>query len=267
MQPKSTGSYLAELRKRQQRSLQHVAKRMGRKGLSKQALSLIEKGRMRIPTARLMELKKAYRLSVVEEKELGRLYAFEKLVESTGEDREFGEAVLSVVDPTRATSIYVIGGRKLSLESPVLQERAAEFLERPHNRLVFLYPSCGGFPTMDGSLWFQNTTREMLEIQAAIRKFSRHPMRDRIQFHAIDAYNAGSDPVLLSALSLCNPFMCTTIASLQSPHHVAGYVYVEGPKDHWVLLKSEHAKRIYDLIVILLEKASGSRSIRQKQLP
>jgi hypothetical protein len=118
---------------------------------------------------------------------------------------------------------------------------------------------------MDGSLWFQNTTREMLEIQAAIRKFLKHPMRDRIQFHAIDAYNAGRDPVLLSALSLCNPFMCTTIASSQSPHHVAGYVYVEGPKDHWVLLKAEHAKRIHDLIISLLEKASGNGSIGQEQ--
>jgi hypothetical protein len=70
---------------------------------------------MRIPEARLAALKKAYSLSVAEQKELARLYIFEKLVEHTGADREFGEAVLSVIDPAKATSIYVIGGRKLSL--------------------------------------------------------------------------------------------------------------------------------------------------------
>ena len=64
MQHISAGSYLARSPKKQQRSLQHVANRIGRKGLSKQALSLIKRGRMRIPAARLRELTKAYRLAM-----------------------------------------------------------------------------------------------------------------------------------------------------------------------------------------------------------
>jgi len=58
-----SGTYLAEMRKRQGASLREVADRMGRGGLSKQALSLIENGHMRIAGARLAMIKRAYKLS------------------------------------------------------------------------------------------------------------------------------------------------------------------------------------------------------------
>jgi transcriptional regulator with XRE-family HTH domain len=147
MQHKSVGTFLGDVRRRQRRTLHHVAKRVGRKGISKQALSLIERGRMRVPMARLDSIRRAYRMSMTEERELAELFAFEKLIESTGEDREFGEAVLSVLDLKTASSIYVIGGRKLALTSPVLQAKAATFLEGAANMLAFFYlsrmRSCG----------------------------------------------------------------------------------------------------------------------------
>jgi transcriptional regulator with XRE-family HTH domain len=64
MEIEHPGSYLAEHRRRRRKSLQHVASRMGRGGFSKQALSLIERGRMRIPKLRIKGLHKVYGLEV-----------------------------------------------------------------------------------------------------------------------------------------------------------------------------------------------------------
>lgn len=265
MEAMTSGSYLSECRKRQRRSLQDVARRVARKAFSKQALSLIERGRMRIPAARLRALKRAYRLSVAEEAQLERLCAFEKLVEHTGEEKEFGEAVLSVVDPAKASSIFVIGGRVLSLTSPLLQEKAAEFLQRPDNRLIFLYPYCKDV-SVPGAFWFPNSRREMLEMQASIQTFSRRRLTKQVEFYGIDVTSVGGDLLLLSGLSLCSPFTATTIATSSATHHVAGYVFVEGPKDRWVLLKAEHARRVLTTITRLVERATENKGVIKEHL-
>lgn len=140
MEIQNPGSYLSEHRRRRRKTLQHVASRMGKGGFSKQALSLIERGRMRIPELRVNALHKAYALSIREKNELSLLYAFERLVEETGEDREFAEAILSVMNPSKTNSVYVIGGRQLAVNSRLLQEKAAAFLDRAGNELIFLYP-------------------------------------------------------------------------------------------------------------------------------
>jgi transcriptional regulator with XRE-family HTH domain len=267
MQPRTTGRYLSELRKKRQRSLRHVALRTGRKRLSKQALSLIEKGRMRIPAARLEALKRAYELSLAEEKELSRLYAFEQLVEHTGEDREFGEAVLSVVDPENTTVIYVIGGRKLSLASPLLQKTASECLQRPGNRLVFLYPRWSSFFGTGRPIWFPNTHREMSGIREAVQSFSKRPIESQIEFYGLNVQETKADSALMSVLSLCNPFTAMTVASSPPSDRVAGYIYVEGPRDRWILLKPENAKRAFDAITLLLNTPARRGSVVLEHLP
>jgi hypothetical protein len=219
--------------------------------MSKQALSLIERGRMKVPKARLELLRRAYRMSVAEEKELERLCALETMIENTGEDWEFAEAVLSVVDPKTSSAIYVLGGRKLTLTSPVLQNRAAEFLKGKENSLVFFYPKIDVRCKPGQCLWHHNTERERFELRDAIRAISARSDRNEIRFIEIDASQAHTNPVALQLLSLCGPFTTTTIASSASTSHAAGYIYVEGPRDRWVLLRSEQARGT----VALLESA------------
>jgi len=266
MQVKGAGNHLAHVRKRQGRSLEEVARRMRGKSLSKQALSLIERGSMKIPAARVGALKRAYRLSPTERNEFERFYAFEMLVEHTGEDREFGEAVLSVVDLALARSIYVIGGRKLSLASPALQEKAAEFLQRTENKLVFIYPTWKDSSVLKRPVWFPNARREMLEMRELIQSFSKRPLKPQIQFFGIDVFQAATDLVALNALSFCSPFTSTTIAGSSTGEHVAGYVYVEGPRDRWVLLTIEHARRVLATITALLEKSPENGAIVHEEL-
>lgn len=219
---------------------------------------------MRIPPTRLNDFKNAYDLSTAEQVELDKLYTFEQLVESTGEDKEFGEAVLSVVDPENATSIYVIGGRSMSLTSPILQAKAAEFLKRPDNRLVFIYPKSNGFTQASDSLWFHNTHQDMMQIQKAVQEFSDRPVADQIQFYGIDVRSAGGDPLLIQALSLCGPFTAMTITGPRAAHQNAGYVYIEAPRDRWVLLRVEHAKRALHTITLLLERAVEGKGVTKE---
>lgn len=265
MHPRTTGRYLSELRRKRRRTLRHVALRTGRRRLSKQALSLIEKGRMRIPAARLEALKRAYELSRAEQLELSKLYAFEQLVEHTGEDREFGEAVLSVVDPENTTVIYVIGGRQLNLTSPLLQKTASECLQKPGNRLVFLYPRWSTSFGPGRPIWFLNTRREMLGIRDAVQSFSKRPIRSQIEFYGLNVQE--TDPALMSVLSFCSPFTAMTVASSPPSDHVAGYLYVEGPRDRWILLKPVNARRAFDAITLWLNTRAKERSPVQEQLP
>jgi transcriptional regulator with XRE-family HTH domain len=266
MEVNSAGSYLSRSRKKRGNSLADVSSRIGRRSISKQSLSLIERGRLRIPAARVAALKKAYRLSPMERDEFEVLYAFEKLVAHTGEEREFGEAVLSVIDPRRAGSIYVIGGRRLSLTSPILQEKAAEFLQRGQNCLIFIYPESGGLSSPHHSIWFSNSREDMLEMQESIQAFSKRPIKQQIQFYAIDPRKTGNDPLLLDVFSLCSPFTAITIAGSAPPRHVAGYVYVEGSKERWVLLTNEHARRVLATVTRLLTRASELGGIAQQKL-
>jgi transcriptional regulator with XRE-family HTH domain len=255
MQPKSVGSFLGDVRRRQRRSLHHVAKRIGRKGISKQALSLIERGRMKVPRARLELLRRAYRMSIAENEELARLYAFETMIESTGEDREFGEAVLSVIDPKTTNSIYILGGRKLALTSPILQEKAARFLEDAGNTLFFFYPKIDIRSKPGLGLWHHNAERERFELREAIRAIHPKAIRGKIRFIEIDASMAQTAPITWQLLSLCGPFTTTTIASSAPADHAAGYIYVEGPRDRWVLLRPEQARRAAMVLESALEIA------------
>ena len=168
----NVGLYLAEQRKNHKLSLDQVSRRMGRGRLTKQALSLIERGRMRVPRGRLPQLKRAYGLNRSEQAHIDRLYSFERLVEQTGYEAEFGEAVLSLVDSRNATSIHVIGGKALTLTSPILQARAAEFLQRPDNKLVFIEPDFEGLAPARGTTWIPTSNREMSAIRDAIQSFS-----------------------------------------------------------------------------------------------
>jgi len=254
MQPKSVGSFLGDLRRRQRRSLHHVAKRIGKKGISKQALSLIERGRMRVPRARLALLRRAYSMSVAEERELAQLYAFEAMVENTGEDREFAEAVLSVVDPKTTSSIYVLGGRKLALTSPILQEKAARFLEGNGNMLFFVYPKIDVQSKL--SLWHHNTERERFDLREAIQAFSKKSIVGKMRFIEIDTGSVQTLPIASQLLSFCGPFTTTTIASSVPLGHAAGYIYIEGPRDRWVLLKPEQARRAAIVLESALEMSS-----------
>jgi hypothetical protein len=232
---------------------------MGKKGISKQALSLIERGRMKVPKARLEIIRRAYRMSIAEEKELERLYAFEAMIENTGEDREFAEAVLSVVDPKTSNSVYVIGGRKLALTSPILQEKAAAFLKGSGNSMCFFYPKIDVRCRPGQCLWHHNTERERFELREAIRALAPTSGRRKIRFIEIDASVAHSEPSALQLLSLCGPFTTTTIASSGSSGHAAGYIYVEGPRDRWVLLRPEQAKRSAAVVESALIIASAER--------
>lgn len=265
MQLRSVGSFLSDLRRSKRKSLQHVAKRIGKKGISKQALSLIERGRMRVPKARLDLLKSAYRMSLAEEKELARLYAFETMIEHTAEDREFAEAILSVIDPKTRSSIYILGGRKLALTSPVLQKKAAEFLEGEGKAIVFFYPKVDARNTVDVSLWHHNTERERNEIRRSIQSFSAKPIARRIRFVEIDTGMTQTSPIAWQVVSLCGPFTSTTIASSGAIGDVAGYVYVEGPRDRWVLLRTEQAQRAATVLESALEIAGrGHGPIREQ---
>jgi transcriptional regulator with XRE-family HTH domain len=254
MEIENPGSYLAEHRRRRRKSLQYVASRMGRGGFSKQALSLIERGRMRIPKLRIKELHKVYGLSTQERKELSLLYSFERLIENTGEDREFAEAILSVMNPSRANSVYVIGGRQLAINSRLLQEKAAAFLERAGNQLIFLYPECEKAHDTCRKVWGSDARRDSLLLQKSIERLSKHRLQDRVQFRRIDVHEFRADTLTLNILSLCSPVTSTTIASSISSDYVIGYVYVEGPRDRWVLLKHVEAKRILDMITSWLAR-------------
>jgi hypothetical protein len=183
------------------------------------------------------------------ERELAQLYAFESMIENTGEDREFAEAVISVVDPKTTNSIYVLGGRELALTSPILQERAARFLEGDGNTLFFVYPKINVRSRL--GLWHHNTERERFELREAIQAFSKEAAAGNMRFIEIDTGMAQTSPIAWQILSLCGPFTTTTIASSTPLGHAAGYIYVEGPRDRWVLLKPEQARRA----AIVLESA------------
>ena len=261
MESANVGSYLSERRRAKELTLDEVAARMGKDRLSKQALSLIERGKMRIPNSRLMQIKNAYGLNRTEQKELEHLYAFEKLVEHTGYDVEFGEAVLSLVDPTRAVSIHIIGGKALTLNSHILQARAAEFLQPASNKLIFIEPDFGGLLSQDGPTWSSTSRTEMAVIRDSIQSFAKRAVGEQIEFYQLKAVSAGHDGLLLQALSLCSPFTATTIASSSQEHALAGYVYVEGPKDRWVLLKIDHARRVHHIATRLIERAHEHRGV------
>ncbi len=259
MQPQNAGSYLAEHRRRRRKSLRQIASRMGSGGFSKQALSLIERSRMKIPSLRLKALHKAYGLSAPEQKELAMLRAFEQLIEHTGEDREFAEAILSVMDPAKATSVYVIGGRQLAVNSRLLRQKAAEFLDHPGNRLIFLCPECARADDICQTVWGSDTRRDGLLLQRSIETFAKHGLQDKIHFYGIDVHRLGGDASALNILSLCSPVTSITIASSISSDYVAGYVYVEGPHDRWVLLKHAEAKRILEMITSWLKHEKKDR--------
>jgi transcriptional regulator with XRE-family HTH domain len=260
MDIRNPGSYLAEHRQRRRKSLQHVAARMGRGGFSKQALSLIERGRMRIPRLRVKKLQKAYGLSMQERKELSLLYAFERLVEDTGEDREFAEAILSVLNPSKANSVYVIGGRQLAINSRLLQQKAADFVDRAGNQLIFLYPDCVKGHDSCQRVWGLSARRNSLLLRKSIESLSKHRLPERIHFDGIDIHQFSADTSTLNILSLCSPVTSTTIASSSSSDYVVGYVYVEGPRDRWVLLKHAEAKRILDMITSWLARERNTDS-------
>lgn len=261
MDAATVGSFLAEQRRDRGLTLDKVSGRMRQPRLSKQALSLIERGRMRVPARRLSQLKVAYGLKRSEQQQLDSLYSFERLVEHTGYDKEFGEAVLSLVDPRKATSIHVIGGKALTLTSPILQARAAEFLQVANNRLVFMEPDFEGLSAGSGSMWSPTSNREMVVIRDTIQSFSRRPIGRQIEFYRVKARASAHDGLLLHALSLCSPYTATTVASSSSDRALAGYVYVEGPKDRWVLLKADHARRILMITNLLLERARDQKGV------
>lgn len=229
--------------------------------MSKQALSLIERGHMRIPPGRIAQLKKAYGLTKSQEANLDRLYSFERLVEHTGHDVEFGEAVLSLVNPRKATSIHVIGGKAMTLTSPILQARAAKFLQSADNKLVFVEPDFEGLSAGSGSAWTPTSVREMIAIRDAIQSFSPRPIGKHIGFYRLKARASAHDGLLLHALSLCSPFTATTVASSSSNQALAGYVYIEGPRDRWVLLSAHHTRRILTLTNLLLERATKHQGV------
>jgi hypothetical protein len=233
---------------------------MGKAGFSKQALSLIERGRMRIPKLRVQTLHKAYGLSTQERKELAMLCAFERLVENTGEDREFAEAMLSVMNPSKATSVYVIGGRELAINSRLLQQKAATFLDRGGSQLIFLYPECLKAHESCQNIWGPSAQQGPALLRRSIETFSKHRLQERIHFYAIDVHQVGADFSTLHLLSLCSPVTSTTIAGSVSSGYVVGYVYVEGPRDRWVLLKHPEAKRILDIITSWLAQQSNTDS-------
>ncbi len=180
-------------------------------------------------------------MSVAEKSEFAQLYAFEMMVENTGEDREFGEAVLSVVQPRTPSSIYILGGRKLAMISPVLREKTASFLEGDGNTFFCFYPKIDSRSEL--SLWHHNTARERSEFREAIQAISSKSIARKIRFIEIDTSTKQASPITWQVLSLCGPFTTTTIASSAPPGHAAGYVYIEGPRDRWVLLKPEQARR------------------------
>lgn len=214
---------------------------------------------MRVPRARLDLIRRAYRMSGAEEEELAQLYAFETMIENTGEDREFGEAVLSVVDPKTTSSIYVLGARKLAITSPILQEIAAKVLEGNGNTLFFFYPRIDVRTKPGLGLWHHNTERERFELREAIQAISPKSVAGKIRFIEIDVSMAQTTPVTWQLLSLCGPFTTTTIASSARPGHAAGYIYVEGPRDRWVLLRPEQARRAAIVLENALEIANAER--------
>lgn len=216
--------------------------------------------------ARLDSIRRAYRMSMAEERELAELFAFEKLIESTGEDREFGEAVLSVLDLKTASSIYVIGGRKLALTSPVLQAKAATFLEGTGNMLAFFYPKIDIGSKPDEILWFYNTAHERIELRRAVQASSKRPLAGRMRFFEIDTSVMPLTPMVSQLLSLCGPFTSTTITNSVSHDHAAGYVFIEGPRDRWVLLKPEHAKRASRVLESALAMAKDRHSAIREML-
>lgn len=261
MEAINVGQYLSEQRKGHKLSLDQVSRRMGRGRLTKQALSLIERGRMRIPRGRLPQLKKAYGLNRSAQAHIDRLYSFERLVEQTGYDAEFGEAVLSLVDSRNAASIHVIGGKALTLTSPILQARAAEFLQGPDNNLVFIEPDFEGLAPARGTTWAPTSNREMTVIRDAIQSFSQRQVGKQIEFYRLKARASAHDGLLLHALSLCSPLSAITIASSSEGRALAGYVYVEGPKDRWVLLTLERANRVLTLTNLLIERAKEHKGV------
>jgi len=211
---------------------------------------------MKIPKARVDLVRRAYRMSVAEEKELARLYAFESMIEATGEDHEFGEAIISVLDPKVASSIYVLGGRKLALTSPILLKKAAKFLEADANTLSFFYPKIDSRPQPVASLWHHNTARERFELKDSIQAMSSKPIARKVRCIEIDASKAESSPIAWQLLSLCGPFTSTTVASSAPLGHAAGYIYIEGPRDRWVLLKPDQATRAATIVESALKIAN-----------
>lgn len=261
MEERSAGTYLAELRKRRSWSLTDITERMGSRGLSKQVLSLIENGRMKIPRTRLELLKKAYGLSASESQEFRRRYTLEQLIPSTGEDIEFAEGVLSIVDPTNANSIYVIGGRTVAINSVFLQRKAAEFLENPRNRLTFIYPDCAN--DNRGDIWYPNSDGDVARTKKTIEAFSKRAIRRQMQFCPIEPSQSLDDRLSLELISLCSPVTAMTLVESTGSRQVVGYVYVEGPTDRWVLLGQSQAKQVHNTIKAWM-RTHNTRSIDRR---
>jgi hypothetical protein len=148
----------------------------------------------------------------------------------------------------------------------VLQKKAAEFLQKIGNKLIFIYPESNYFSTHERPLWFPNTRREMLEMKQSIQACSKMPVAQNIEFYAIDPRKAAVNALVWDVLSLCSPFTSTTVAGSVRSEQVAGYIYIEGHRDRWVLLNSEHAKRVMSTITLLLETGSGSGAILKQRI-
>lgn len=250
MEANDAGHFLAQQRRAHRWSLQDVVIRMGNKGLSRQALCLIENGRMKIPKDRLKIIKVAYKLSTSEIDELVRYYTFEQLTPSTDDDRQFAKAILSVVEPMLPTSIYVIGGRELSINSAHLRQGAAEFLTNPVNTLTFIYPRALG--ANERTAWFSNSKHDTDHLRKSIEALSGRRLGKQIRFCPINV-PPSSAPISLNLLSLCNPVTATTIVKSSTLNKAIGYVYVEGPTDRWVLLGRPQAEQIYTTIMSWLD--------------
>ena len=263
------GEFLRRLRKFDGKSLDDVAKRFPKgkgkgKTISKQALSLVERGEMSIPDGRVESFQVAYGMS----REAAKLFR-ECLKRAPFDvvctEREFLEVVKGWVHETRG-DIFVIGGKPLPFRNQDIQIAVVNFLSRDSdNTLQFFYPSryedVITSPESRTSLFFtRNTRQDIDEVYRFIhgRALPTRPIEsEQIQFHRIrvDTLDLSrlskADLLLMQTLELCCPFMALIVVAPRSEEPI-GYVLTEGgDKFSYTPLSVVNTRRTVSLITAL----------------
>jgi hypothetical protein len=223
---------------------------------------------MRLPPDRLSDIEAAYCATDEERRTLKHLSETIRLEPQTQDTDEYIKAIRSVVDPTNATVIYVLGGKRLPFRSALLHQQAAEFLlDNAKNEVVFLYPN--RYEQFKSEVWPRNTQQDLWEVHNSIITAARGRSisPDQVKFFRIDERGLTTDPLIAEAFSLCHPLISMTIARPKGEHEVTGYVFIKGDEDErpgtiaWVLLSNQYAGRILRIVDELLARSKDKRHV------
>jgi hypothetical protein len=278
------GKFLRELRNKQRLSIDAVVVKFhtvlqpelnGRKPLSRQSLWLMETGKLNVPRLRENEIVSAYAVTDTEKTELLQRIQQDAVDATHTEEEKFVaqlEAIISSHSQS-SVSVWMIGGKKLPFTSNKLRKLAAEFLTRQRsNELAFVYPARKLVKSADRITdWPRNSLEDVNQVSRDIKSaIATQISSKQLRFFTIFEESCAADPLLAEALMLCNPLMTFTIVHSKMPEggRIGGVAYIQGDRDSWVMLQSEHAAAIYRTVGHVINCAArnfGASEIKSRK--